>query len=353
MFGRASEARATLNETAELEENRLKDLNYILDIVANPDLAKSRLTVKVNEDGTFTASSDKYSDFVLMYEDKDKPVTVSAKYSMSLSLQDSIDINFFVKNVDENANLSDFRVVYTFGDTTTEATLTNYESNRFTVAKCAAKEIGDIVVVNVYYQNELIKTVNYSARTYCENKLSAQNTSEGLKALCRATLDYGAYAQKSFGYKIDDLVNANYSAGTVLTTVIPDTYYAQSSTGSCSGVTKTTVSLSLESKTELYFYFKPASGVTLEHLTVILNGYDKKGEVTLADSGAYCLKIQNISATQLADVQTISITYNGETKTVTYSPLTWAYNKQNNNNEDTANVAKALYNYYIAAQYLN
>ena len=52
LFGRASEARATMNETAELEENRLKDLDYILDIVANPDLAKSRLTVKVNEDGT-------------------------------------------------------------------------------------------------------------------------------------------------------------------------------------------------------------------------------------------------------------------------------------------------------------
>ena len=52
IFGKTAESREMWNAAVETEENSLKDSLYLLDIAANPDLAKSKLLVKVNADGT-------------------------------------------------------------------------------------------------------------------------------------------------------------------------------------------------------------------------------------------------------------------------------------------------------------
>ena len=51
IFEKTAETRETWNEAVETEDNNLKDLLYTLDIVADPDLAKSKLTVEVKTDG--------------------------------------------------------------------------------------------------------------------------------------------------------------------------------------------------------------------------------------------------------------------------------------------------------------
>ena len=50
LFGKTADAREQWNEAVELEDSSLKDSLYALDMAANPDLAKARLTVKVNGD---------------------------------------------------------------------------------------------------------------------------------------------------------------------------------------------------------------------------------------------------------------------------------------------------------------
>ena len=52
IFGKAAETRETWNEAVETEDNSLKDSLYALDMAADPDLAKSKLIVKVNKNGT-------------------------------------------------------------------------------------------------------------------------------------------------------------------------------------------------------------------------------------------------------------------------------------------------------------
>ncbi|MCR4681970.1 MAG: S8 family serine peptidase [Clostridiales bacterium] len=278
------------------------------------------------------------------------PPKQAASYSASLTLEDSIDINFFVKEIDEEADITEFLVEYTFRGVTSTATLSNYDSNRIVVARCSVKEIGDDVNIKVYYGSDLIKEIDYSARRYCENKISGDSVSANLKEFCKAALDYGAYAQLYFDYHTDNLANSTYSAGTVTETVIPGSVNVHTSTGSCSGVTQMSASLMLESKTELNFYFVPAEGVNLQDLTICLNGNEVSSDsITVAPSGAYCLTVREITAGHLGDEQEISISYQGETKTVVYSPLTWAYKKQTSNKEATANLAKALYCYYLAA----
>ena len=278
------------------------------------------------------------------------PKRKAATYSTSLSLDDSIDINFYVSNVDAAADLEKFRIVYTFGETETTGYLNSYLKNHFVIARCAAKEIGDVVNIRVFYSDELINEFNYSARTYCESKLSNAESKIALRDLCKATLDYGAYAQQYFEYNTDNLANAFYSAGTVPDVTIPEELNIQSVTGSCSVITRMSMSLNLLSKTELNFNFTTDGTVDLSDLAVTLNGAEVSAE-KIAQLGAnkYCLTVDGIAAKELADAQTITISYGNETRTIVYSALTWAVKQQHSTNEATANMAKALYNYYLAA----
>ena len=50
---------------------------------------------------------------------------------------------------------------------------------------------------------------SYSARDYALNQLKSSSSSDEMKALCVALLNYGAAAQEYFGYKTDALMNGN------------------------------------------------------------------------------------------------------------------------------------------------
>ena len=77
-----------------------------------------------------------------------------------------------------------------------------------------AKNMGDTVYMKVYLKladgtyiySELL---NYSAKVYAANMLDNEKTDASIKALCVAMLNYGAAAQDYFGYKTDDLMNAD------------------------------------------------------------------------------------------------------------------------------------------------
>ena len=80
-----------------------------------------------------------------------------------------------------------------------------------------AKNMGDTVYMKVYLKladgtciySELL---NYSAKVYATNMLDNEKADASTKALCVAMLNYGAAAQDYFGYKTDDLMNADLTA---------------------------------------------------------------------------------------------------------------------------------------------
>lgn len=284
-----------------------------------------------------------------------------ADYSFTLDLNDSININFYVKNVAESVDLEKFEVNYKFaGEETstgsvklselTPATDENGKGQyKIVVAECAAKEMGDTVSIKVVYDGTTLKEGDISALLYCENTLKSSKSSDSLKALCTAALDYGAYAQTYFDYKTDSLVNENYTAGTVESTAIPASVNALEIAGSCDA--QMSGSLSLESKTEIFFNVKPASGKTA---TLKLD--DKSlgaDDYTVDENGVIHVKVDGIAAKTLNKAFALSVTVDGETKTVTYSALSWAYGMQSNADAKKANLAKALYNYYVAAAAYN
>ena len=80
----------------------------------------------------------------------------------------------------------------------------------------SAKNMGDTLYMKVYLKladgtyvySELL---DYSAKVYAANML-ASDSDDGLKALCVSLLNYGAAAQEYFGYRTDDLMNADLTA---------------------------------------------------------------------------------------------------------------------------------------------
>ena len=81
----------------------------------------------------------------------------------------------------------------------------------------AAKNMGEELYLKVYLKladGSYIYSdlVSYSAELYAQTLLERDTTSDSMKDLCVALMNYGAAAQLYFGYKTDDLMNANLSA---------------------------------------------------------------------------------------------------------------------------------------------
>ncbi|MBQ7671335.1 MAG: hypothetical protein IJS45_11575 [Clostridia bacterium] len=274
-----------------------------------------------------------------------------ATYTASLSLEDEIAVYFHIKDINSEADLSKFTVEFTFKGEKTTITdgVTSLNKNTFTAAKCAAKEMGEIIHISVKYGEEEDFAIDYSIRKYCENKLDpeAENVSQKTKDLCLATLDYGARSQIYFDYNADDLVNSNYSGDIASATIGEEYKYALGGTGT--GIKKTSVSLSLEYRTELMFRFTPDTGYDASAFAVSTTAEDVETTTTI-ENGVIVFKVSGIAAKNLDKAIDVTVKNGDEVvRTVHYSPLSWAYSKQSSADENTAMLAKALYLYYAAA----
>ncbi len=274
---------------------------------------------------------------------------IPADVKVALALNDSIAVNLYVTPLD-GFDSSKFTVEYTF-NSETSTTVTDISKQPIVVAECAAKEMGDIVNIKVSYDGaEPFCDIDYSVREYCEKYKDSSNTT--LAALCNAALDYGAYAEDYFGYKGYDktskLLNGDgYPAGTLPDAVPVD--YELIVDGNADLVKKNglTAQLRLESRTEITFNVLPASDTATISVslgeTVLTEGYTSEKDA----SGVTHVTVSGIAAKELDKAYTLTVTDGSDTLSVSYSALTWAYSKQTDSVD--GNLAKALYNYYLAA----
>ena len=151
-----------------------------------------------------------------------------------------------------------------------------------------------------------------------------------LRALAGEMLVYGENAAVYF--------DENAQAGSPVSAEIPDAYAEYTETDLPANVEFDGASLSLRSETTLSLYFK-----STQELTLTCEG---KTIETESANGEHVIRIRNIAADELNDSFTVKV--NG-TGTVTYSPLTYCYRAQSSANAKLVNVAKAVYNYWVAA----
>ena len=283
-------------------------------------------------------------------------VTIKKKYftGHSLSLNGDIGVNFFIDlTAEEAANTT---VTFTWLKQGAEMTATvdmkdaELCSYGYRAAcNVSASEIEADITATLTINGAAIEETNtYSVAQYADVILNDSDFAESyiasenaggrdgeqrladLRTLAGEMLVYGENAALYF----DD----NAQAGSPVSAEIPDAYAEFTVTDLPANVEFDGASLSLRSETTLSLYFK-----STQELTLTCEG---KTIETESANGEYVIRIRNIAADELNDSFTVKV--NG-TGTVTYSPLTYCYRAQSSANAKLVNVAKAVYNYWVAA----
>ena len=239
--------------------------------------------------------------------------------------------------------------------------------NGYYVFTCevAAKEMAsDIKVVFVADEEQKSREYIYTVKDYAEDLIDYyKNTDEKLVNLVNALLNYGAYAQKYFGFNTGYLANEKLDAAmqseTYFQTILdnPEDYFVPMELN-YPEVNKigtfTKANLTLETLTTLNVYFKPADGVSVEDLSFTLNGTTSLTPVQTGTDGEYLLKVSDIKAQKLGDTCEFVVTLkkdNTDKATLSYNALAYGYNMVTvTYKQDIKNLCAALYEYYSCAK---
>ena len=280
-----------------------------------------------------------------------------AKFGYSVTLGDSIDIVFNVKDlVDDPEN---YTIEYGPTDGMMSVTrLSDPKLNTFTVASCAAKEMGETFDVVVTHKtspdnDEIIKKSQYSVRDYCERVIERGAASEKSKdkaavALCKATLDYGSHSQEELNYHTDSLVNGGTDFFDNAAIEVPVVNSQVS--GSCDGITGQTISLNTTSRTQFVVLFKHAKGADKADYTFTVDGESYDASKVVDRNNKFEVWVDGISARDLAQEHTVTVSKGGETYSYTASPVV-CLSKAIHGDKPVENpeVYRALYNYHLKA----
>ena len=205
-----------------------------------------------------------------------------------------------------------------------------------------AKMLGDDIYLRGYAKTAdgtyvYTQLMRYSPKMYAMSRLEKSEDAQ-LKALCVALLNYGAQAQKYFGYRTDALMNADLTAqqqalvsGYTDDMVTPVAKADEAKAGvfvNNQGFRKRTASVSLDGVFAINYYFTPAKAVegsvtfycwsaeTYEGATA-LTAQNATAAVTMepADNGAYFAKVDGIAAKDFDEPVYVAAVYEAEGQT--------------------------------------
>ena len=285
-----------------------------------------------------------------MPEDPLPPVYLVDWVSGSTTLDGTINLNFYVKLSANIVNDPTAFVRFTYAGNTVDVPMAEAvvsEVNgvvryRFG-CELYAKQMADTVTAQVMNENGPIgEAKSYSVMQYCLNKIAA-NESEEMVALAKAMLNYGAAAQVLFGYNTENLANASLSAEDKALADVDASAYKYSITGSEAGIKAKSATLMLESEVAVRVYFKLEEGADIASYTFTVNG--EEVAVQQNEKGYY-IESAGIAAKDLDEMLEFSV----GGLTVTYGALSYVNSKAASSNADEANMAKALFAYYSAAE---
>ena len=288
------------------------------------------------------------------------------RFATSISLDDQIALNVYIGQLPSSADISDFTAkVFVDGKEAGTFSFSGLKGYTFTVdgvtstyyymkvAELAAKNMTDEYVVKVLRNGAELGQETFTIRGYCESRLKdGSGASAKNKLLCRATLTYGAEAQKHFNYKTDDLADKNIER-VALTDIPAD--YAITNDPTLKGISKVGTSGSFEAQVFLNLYFVPESGYGLDDFTFSAKLNGKACDVTPAvlSNGYIHLKMPSVVAKDLGTNFEITVTNKttGASSTWYRSAMNYAYITANGNASATMkNLVKALYQYYLASK---
>ena len=299
-------------------------------------------------------------------------LTLTAKWTdnlavktMSVSLKGKIEVNLGVELADESkADTAYLSVVigeeseqkFYFKDATKNVNGKYY----FGVPVAAVQMTENIKVKSVVGETES-KIQTFTVRKYADYLLSeTANSSEELKNLVRAMLDYGAYAQQAFNVNTENLANDGIwgNDGSPVTAVT-ETGKSMSTSGTATDLTIGTLDMLLQSDNTLRLYFTVSEEIN--NYNAVLTYYDGKErsfDLEIAKDGdRYYVDVPHIPAPYLGTDYTITFTNITDNTNCAVTLSAYAYAngliKLATATDAQKNAAKALYLYGEAAKAYN
>ena len=347
---------------------------------------------------TFTLTENADGSLTLSYTTASAPapaVSITGK-TFSLSFEDEILVNFYY-TVSDATNVAEtgMLVYYTKpasanisgADETYNGSFYNSSTGYYlnTTKGIAAKQMGDTRYYAAYakmsdgtyvYSN----LYEYSPKKYALSRL-ANSTSDQMKALCVAMLNYGAEAQNYFNYKTDDLMNASltaeqkalvvdYSADLFRGAISADANKTTNFAKTATGFSSRSATVSFEGAFAINYYFtpncEPDGDITFYYWSAtdyanasnlaVANATGKMTMVKSAD-GSYWAQVTGIAAKQLDDTYYVAAVYTSNlerccTGIVAYSLSKYCISKADgtSNMKDLA-ADTAVYGYHAKAYF--
>ena len=273
--------------------------------------------------------------------------------SATTSLNGTIDLNIYVVLSENLMDEEDAFVRFTYANKVVDVPIAEgIESVSNGVLRyrysCPmyAKEVSQVVTVQVMKGDEVIgSALEYSIVTYCMNRIN-KSTNPAQVELCKALLNYAAAAQISLNYNTENLANAELDdADKVLPENIDVSGYKSSVTGSETGIKAKSATLMLESEVSVRVYFTLEEGYTVDDFVFTIDG---KVVQPQKNNIGWFIETDGIAAKNLDQMLRFSV----GGLTVTYGPMSYVNSKLSVSNEDTVNLAKALYAYWQSAEAL-
>lgn len=279
-----------------------------------------------------------------------RPGEAAGIYGFSIGLGGNISVNYYMVLDEDVAADETAKMVFTVPDTgssykveipVSEATFDGV-FHHFT-CEVAAKEISSDIYCRIVTDTRESDNFRYSVKEYAEVILANPNTYEKEIPLVKAMLNYGGYAQISFGYNTDNLANTseNITEEEKLLPEVDFSSYAHTTEGEEAGVTYYGSAISLKSETAIkhYFYFENEENIP----TITVNGE----EVTPVKNGGYYeVKVSDIPAHKLHETYEVKI----GGFTLNYGVFSYCYAASSKaTDQSLIDVANALHAYNQAA----
>lgn len=221
----------------------------------------------------------------------------------------------------------------------------------------------------------------YSPKKYAANILAKASASQGQKALCVSMLNYGAAAQTYFGYKTDDLMNADLTEEqrSLAAAYDPALFNGAASVDSSkvgdlaatdTGFSKKTATVSFESTFAINYYFTPNcavdEGITFCYWTQedydaaeTLTPSNATGSITMSaqSDGRYWARITDIAPKDFDATYYVAAFYTSDTQNCCTGVISYSISKYcmkaAASGGDMAQLveAAAMYGYYTKAYF--
>ena len=280
------------------------------------------------------------------------PVYTAVWKTISTTLGGNIGLNFYVELSVDAINDAETYVQFTYADKVVKVPMAEAIAApeqgknvyRFT-CNLTAKNMADEVTAQVFSSVGAVgaaKTMDVA--TYC-NWVISNYTDDKTVGLMKAMLNYGASAQVLFNHNVDNLANAALSAEDKVLADVDASAYKHTITGSEEGIKINSMTLLLDTNTDIRFYFELTGEKTIDEYTFAIDG---KEVTPVEKNGMYYVELSGISAHKLGQMHTVTV----GGLTVEYAALSYVNQVMNYAaaDEATVNMAKALYAYAMAAE---